>query len=265
MAETALHDDDWEYPHHHKYQQYISEMMSFLHGRTDDPYPRNKTFEREELLQIRPSDVKKYICLKAYHDPSPGPNVRPLYARAESLRKVKQGVSYFMPNKGSPWIEGHGGNPTKHSSVTAAINAVEAKETKGLGVDPNDKRRYNEAEFLELLRLFRQETDFNCKFKYPMMSLWAGHLIHRLDDTAHFSVDDPHGNVEYPFTLLTRTKWSKNVKKLRQCPDQIILASDDWRTCIEPFPRRLHRGAIVIPVETLALVLAQVPIHRSVP
>ena len=45
------------------------------------------------------------------------------------------------------------------------------------------------------------------------MSLWAHHLIHRLDDTAHFKVSAPHGNVQFPFTIKTKTKWSKNVKK----------------------------------------------------
>ena len=86
-------------------------------------------------------------------------------------------------------------------------------------------------EFMKHLEMLRAHDDFNTRMKYPMMSIWANHLIHRIDDTSHFTVGAPHGNIEYPFTLKTRTKWSKNVKRMKQCPDQIILASEDWRTC----------------------------------
>ena len=139
MATLALDDDDWEYPYHHRYQQYMCEMMSFLHGRSGDPYPRDKTYTKEELLEIQPSDVKKYLMLKAYHDPFPGPNDRPIHARAEALRKVKQGISHFMPNWMVAWIDGVGGNLTRHSSILAAIDAVEKLETRGLGAPANDK------------------------------------------------------------------------------------------------------------------------------
>ena len=141
----ALHDEDWTYPHHHTNQQYIAELMSFLHGRTDDPYPRNKEFTRLELLEIRPSDVKKYLLFKAFEDPDPSPDARVTNARAGSLKKAKQSISWFMPNKNVAWIEGIGGNPTRHSSVNAVIKRVETLETKGLGLDPNDKRPYREA------------------------------------------------------------------------------------------------------------------------
>jgi len=64
-----------------------------------------------------------------------------------------------------------------------------------------------------------------------MMTLWSHHLIHRLDDSCHFKVEDPHGCHAWPFALLTKTKWSKNVRTPKQCPDQIILAAEEWRTC----------------------------------
>lgn len=104
-----------------------------------------------------------------------------------------------VPNKGMAWTNGWGGNPTRHCSVTTATNVVEEKETKGLGVEPSDKRKHNEPEFLKVLKLFREETDFNCKVKHPMMSLWVCHFICWIDDTAHFLADDPHGNAECPF------------------------------------------------------------------
>ena len=118
-AVTAFEDEAWEYPTNHKLQQYMSELMSFFHGRPDDPYPRNKTFTKAELLELRPSDIKRFLFFKAFKDPSPGPRDRPVHARAESLRKVKSGISFFMVNKGVAWIDGVGGNPTRHPSFGA--------------------------------------------------------------------------------------------------------------------------------------------------
>jgi hypothetical protein len=45
-------------------------------------------------------------------------------------------------------------------------------------------------------------------------------------------VSAPHGNPEFPFTIKTRTKWSKNVRSFKNCPDQIILGSKLWSDCI---------------------------------
>ena len=91
------------------------------------------------------------------------------------------------------------------------INKVEDLENKGLGADPNDKRGYNDAEFDFVCETFRTEPTFEKGLKYLMMTLWAHTLIHRMDDTAHFKVGAPHGDIEFPFTIKTRTKWSKNV------------------------------------------------------
>ena len=116
-----------------------------------------------------------------------------------------------MPNKGVAWIEGLGGNPTRHSSIHEAISKVEAMETRGQGAKAKDKRAYQTAEFDKVLELFRLKPDFDHRIKYPLMTLWAYHLIHCLDDTCHFKMSATHGNVDFPFSLKTKTKWLKNV------------------------------------------------------
>jgi Transcriptional activator of glycolytic enzymes len=136
-----------------------------------------------------------------------------------------------MPDKGVAWLDGRGGNPTRHSSVYACIKKVEKLETKGLGVKPNDKRAYNQPEYNKVFEIMRSVDDFDHRIKFPTMTLWSTHLIHRLDDTCHFKVTAPHGNTDFPFTLKTRTSWSKNVTTMTQCPDQIIFGSFEWRTC----------------------------------
>ena len=134
MAAT-FEDKDWVYPRHHKKQAYIVECMSLKAGRIDDPFPRNTIFTKEQLLSLCPSDICAYCNWKAYGDPYPGPNAVPKDGRAGSVEKAKQGVGFFLPNSGVPWIEGVGGNPTRHSSVTAVIKRIQDLETKGLGVD----------------------------------------------------------------------------------------------------------------------------------
>jgi len=228
---AAIEDDSWVYPDRPKYQHYVANLMSFLHGRIDDPYPKTIQHSKQELLEIKPSDIKRWLAFRAHGDPYPKESDNPTMERSASLLKAKHAVSVFMPNRHVKWMEGIGGNPTQHVSITQFIGDVERKETRGQGVKANDKRAYREAEFFMVLQLFREEEDFDHRWKYPTMTLWSHHLIHRLDDSCHFKVNDPHGCHAWPFALMTKTKWSKNVKTQQQCPDQIILGSGEWKSC----------------------------------
>jgi hypothetical protein len=121
MAANYIEDDDeWVYPHHHKNQQYIVELMSYHHGRWDAPYDRDQVFSKEHLLALKTHHIVEYINLKAFENPFPGPRDQPIHARAGSLKKAKQALSWFMPHKGVPWMTGRGGNPTRHSTVNNA-------------------------------------------------------------------------------------------------------------------------------------------------
>ena len=197
-AAAAVDDDGWIYPRHHDYQLHISGLFTVKDRRLENPYPRNKEFSKEELLTIKPSDVKRYLLWKAYGTTTPdfsNTELRVTTARGESLKKYKQAISWFMPNKHVAWIEDIGGNPTRHTSVSAVIKKVIDMEMKGMGVAANDKRPYSEVEFFMVLDLFRRKVDFDHQIKYPSMTLWAYHLIHRMDDTSHFPVNAPHGSL----------------------------------------------------------------------
>lgn len=230
-AAALLDDADWEYPTSRKHQPYMVNFMSFVQGRLDDPLPKDSVFSKEELLAITPSLIRQWLNFRSYGDPFPGPNDPATHCRASSLRKAKAGVSHFMPNRHADWLEGIGGNPTRHRSVTDLIRRVERKEIRGQGVKANDKRPYRKAEFMKVLDLFRSAPGFDNQCKYPMMTLWSYHLIHRLDDTCHFKVSAPHGCVEHPFAIKTKTKWSKNVVNFHNCPDQILFGAKDSKVC----------------------------------
>lgn len=65
-----------------------------------------------------------------------------------------------------------------------------------------------------------------------MMALWQCHLIGRVDDVANFKVADPHSCGDCDFAPKTKVRWSKNVLEERQCPPQILLASNDPEFCL---------------------------------
>ena len=169
-TEAQEEDDDWVYGENKKHQSYMVHFMRFKDGVN---YAKNHRFEKEDLLAIRPMHVRRWLNQLAYHTPTPGPDDRPLYYRSGSLKKAKGGISFFHPNKHSPWIDPHGGNPTQHRSINELIQKVAKAEVRGLGRKANDKRPYTREEFQTKMDLFRQRRqDFNHNVKYPMITLW---------------------------------------------------------------------------------------------
>jgi hypothetical protein len=230
MAED---DDGWSYPIGNVYQPVMVEFMSFFHGAEE--YEEDATFTKQQLLEIRPNDVRRFLCMKAYNDPDPdtsGPNgARPIHGRSDSLYYNKKALSFFMPYKTAPWVNGRG-NPTRSDPVNSMIKEVKKFEVRGQGAPSNAKRPLKLSEFRKNQELLRKEADWNHKFKYPMMCLWQWHLIGRVDDVANFKLADPRGHGEYDFALKTRVRWSKNVMEERQCPPQILLGSMDPLFCV---------------------------------
>ena len=122
---AACIDEGWVCPEHKTYQLCICECMSLFHGRIDEPYPRNKPHTKIELMGLTPSIVAQHLNWKACRDPFPAPMARVTHARAESLRKVKQGISHFMPNESVAWMDGKPGhNVMAASNVFVSLVAV---------------------------------------------------------------------------------------------------------------------------------------------
>jgi Transcriptional activator of glycolytic enzymes len=225
-------EDGWIYPIGHIYQPVIVEFMSFFHGCVE--YEPDTVFTREQLLEIRPTDVKRFLCLKAYDDPDPRieNGARPTNGRSDSLYYIKKALSKYMPYRNANWINGQG-NPTKSVVVNDMIKQVKKFEVRGEGAESNAKRPLKQAEFRKTIQLFKSEdNDWNHKWRYPMMALWQYHLIGQIDDVVHFKMEDPRGHGDYDFCLKTKVRWSKNVMEERQCPPQILLGAMDPMFCL---------------------------------
>jgi hypothetical protein len=177
VIEEAHGDDDWIYQSNKKYQAYIVKCMSFT---LNQPFAKEHHFSKQQLLDLKPVHIRRWLNQLACHTPTPGPDERPLYYRSGSLKKAKGGVSFFHPNKHVPWVEPHGGNPTQHRSITALIQKVLKFEVRGIGKKANDKRPYTREEFRKKIHVFRQQECWNHHSKYLTMTLWCKHLI--IDD-----------------------------------------------------------------------------------
>ena len=228
-----MSEEAWSYPlgsrTSYNYQPYMVSLMSFFHGCVD--YPRDKTFTKEELLELTPLDIKRWMSDIVFGDPDPGPDDRPTHGRSASLEQAKKAVSFFMPNKSMPWCDGRG-NPTRSAAVNDLIKEVKRFEVRGEGANSQVKRPLRQIEFRKSLELLRRNSDHDHRYKYPLIALYQHHLIGRVDDVCNFDVKDPRGHPQFPFALKTKVSWSKNVRDERRCPDQILLGSADPDYCI---------------------------------
>jgi hypothetical protein len=224
---------EWTFPSDKpEYLSCFIEFISFIHNKQ---YVKTHTFTRTELLQITPKQFLAFVTYKAYGKTRIGSEDKPKFARSNHIKNIKMKVSYYMPS-GSPWVDlpdgsGHG-NPTKHKSINKLINNIIQLETRGEGSEAHDVRDMTVAEFEKELELFRQHTDPLCRYRNPLIGIYQFHFITRADDVCNFKLEDPKSHPTHEFALAQSVRWSKNVRDQRNCPDQLMLASLDYKSCI---------------------------------
>ena len=206
--------------------------MSFIDRKE---HTKASKFTKEKLLGVKPKHVLAYLTHKAFGSAARGPEARPLYARSNHIKNCKMKLSYFMPS-GSAWVDlpdgtGHG-NPTRHRLLNKLIADIIQFEIRGEGAEGRDVRDMQIAEYQKEMELFRAQDDPICKYRNPLVGLYQCQFITRADDVCNFKVDDPKGHPLYDVALAQSVKWSKNVRDSRNCPDQLLLASRDYKTCM---------------------------------
>jgi hypothetical protein len=120
-AEDAVNHNEeeaWVFLDRPVYKHYLLHFMSFLHNRLPNPYPNETTFTKEQLLAVQPHHVQKWMNLRAYGMTEPAENLVVVGCRSNSLMKAKHAISFYMPNKHVPWIDGSGGNNSNGGNPT---------------------------------------------------------------------------------------------------------------------------------------------------
>ena len=104
-------------------------------------FHRGVEYEKEQLLEIRPKDVKAWMANKTYGDPDckVDQGDRPIHAMSASIVYRKKALWFFMPNNNPAWCNGQG-NPTKHRSINEFIKEVLKYEVRGEGAKSQAKR-----------------------------------------------------------------------------------------------------------------------------
>lgn len=234
-AAAAADNNDWVYPTNENYQPYIVELMEFFHGGVD--YPADKTFTREELLELEPMIIKRWLANKAYGDPEYNLDNQgdcPIHVRSNTLEFAKKAVSFFMPNRTPAWVDGVG-NPTKSKLINNLLKEVKALESRQEAVMDKSMRPLTEAEFRRTLQLFHAQKDWRTKFKFTTMLVMQYHLMARMDDVAHLETSHLQSHTNFDFCLQTRIRKSQHASNEQEpefFPDQILLGSIDSLSCV---------------------------------
>jgi hypothetical protein len=122
-------------------EQYRPYLLKFMAWKDGQAYGQDTVFTQAQLLEIRPRDLVRYMCLQAYKTADPTAEDKPMYARSTGLEVIKKAISSFMPNKNVKWnVESQTGNPTMSVAVNELIKKIKKAEVRKQGKKSNAKR-----------------------------------------------------------------------------------------------------------------------------
>ena len=196
-------------------------------------YEKDHVFHSDELLQLTPTDICEFFCLKVYGTTTPGPDAKPQFGRSTSLESYKKNISYYMPNKLIGWnVATQTGNPTRSVPVNQLIKDVKKAEVRRQGKSSCARRPLEYDEFEKLVKMIRGNRDPLKKYGFTALVNLQFHFLARVDDTCALMIDEikSHG-IYKEFALSFRMCWSKNVMEERSAPSQIMLGSSNYNFC----------------------------------
>ncbi|KAL8008308.1 hypothetical protein Plhal703r1_c02g0009601 [Plasmopara halstedii] len=213
-----------------RYQSILVQFMSFRDGRA---YDMKTTFTTQELVQITPNDICRWLNMCAYGAEEPTDKMKPIHARSSTIMNAKKSLSAFMPRKSVPWDPiRQEGNPTRSDSVNMLIKQIKKAEVRKEGVASSARRPLEYMEFLSLLSTTREsnEKTETMRMVCSVFTLqW--HLITRIDDMMKLRFDNLAPNIQHSGTLQCQMRWSKNISEERDAPEQILLGRMDPSIC----------------------------------
>jgi hypothetical protein len=151
------------------YHATLIHFMTFTNGIA---YAKDHQFVQDELAPLKPHDVARWMCQKAYGipEPEPDPDANPTQARSTSLMYWKKAISYYMPNCVMPWNTVSGqGNPTRSIDVNTLIKKVKKKEVRKQGVVSKARRAVTHVEFRRMQSILREKNDVSRRHGIPSL------------------------------------------------------------------------------------------------
>jgi Transcriptional activator of glycolytic enzymes len=216
---------------------YSAVLIEFMPFFKEVRYPKDSFFPTAMLLEITPLDILRWMKLKVYGTPNPMAQDRPTKGRSTSLEFYKKALSAFMPNKLHPWsMVSLTGNPTRSEEINYFIAKIKKLEVKKIGKKSAARRPLVGDELLQTLCWLKTEgertKDYKRLLMLPAAVKFQVAMIGRVDDACHMEKEELKPHPTFEFALTARINWSKNVLEERASPNQILLASKDWRTCV---------------------------------
>jgi hypothetical protein len=116
----------WRLPPQRSYQNTLVSLVSFLDGQK---YHKNTVFAEDQLAAITADDILRWMNLKAFGTPFPGPDANLTGCRSSTILFWKKSLSFFMPNKHHPRDSlVCRGNPTQSREVLDLVKYIKKKE-----------------------------------------------------------------------------------------------------------------------------------------
>ena len=212
------------------YKSVLIAMMSYRDG---IEYSKSYKFSPEELGEVTPEDVYKWMAMKVYGRPDPNNDDNPTHGRSSSLEYYKKALSYFMPNRLSTWNAiMHSGNPTRSVPVNNLIKAVKKKEVRRQGKPSQARRPLESQEFSSTMHILHSFKDSIHRYQLPALCAFQFHMVGRIDDCVQLTKINLTANLRFPFTLMAKLCWTKNAKEEREAPNQVLIASMSQDYCV---------------------------------
>lgn len=212
---------------------YKPHLVGLMNHIDDRVYSYDHEFSQEELLRIRPHHVYSYFAMKAFGKPDPAADDRPDRCRSSTVAFAKKAISFFMPNRLPTWnVDTMAGNPTKSIEVNRLLKRIKRHEVRREGVASQAVRPLEPAEFESLIDHAMVYGDESLRYSLCGYYKFQFHMIARVDDVAQLMLENIRMNPAFPFTLLCRVNWSKNVLEERDVSDQMLIGAHDHHYCV---------------------------------
>ena len=120
-------------------------------------------------------------------------------------------------------LQNNSGDPTK-LFIGNELKKIKKAKVRREGKTSKARCPMELTEFIEVIKRCRtMPRNHTARHTGAPYLLFQFHMMARLDDVGNFKCEDIMVNLEYPYTLKSKMRWSKNVLEERESPNQIFL------------------------------------------